>query len=304
MVTPAGARNRTIEPLMSIKDFFALSYKGFAFYRVVNNAQHRKRLAFLGDSVLKTQVIKVLFAKEGLCCHDLCVQTDTYVANASLAKVFDRLQFPEAIRATHKVLLMQHWYSTHTKGTFVEALLGATALVAPDQTCEVVGKIMAMFEEQKLDVEAPDEAAAEQKAETDKLLNPATVSKQTQAPCIHLCKSKPCVLVSVCSEAKTAPRGSMRSTQSKVKAGAVMSTTEASCKKATRASAQAVSATQLEHPPAPVQFSKNKNQEISSCQAERQGMLRCKKKNLQEKVTAVYMLICCILHLTVKVGGL
>lgn len=133
--------------LISLIGFFLLCSSDFSFKQVCFDELYRRRLAFFGDAVLKVTVIKILMARKGLECPHLHVRTEKFLTNASLSVLFDKLQFKEGIdRALGLTECKATSYTTHAKATYVEAMLGATELLAPQHTCAVVTSMMDMLE--------------------------------------------------------------------------------------------------------------------------------------------------------------
>ena len=58
--------------IASLTDFFLLRDSEISFERVCMDTPYRKRLAFLGEAVLKPYVVKFLVARQGLQWIDLC----------------------------------------------------------------------------------------------------------------------------------------------------------------------------------------------------------------------------------------
>lgn len=132
---------------VSLIGFFLLCNSNFSFPQVCSDDAYRRRLAFFGDAVLKFTVIKILMARKGLQWPGLHSMTEKFITNASLSVVFDKLQFRDGIdKALGLTVCPSASYSTHTKATFVEAMLGATDLLAPQHTCAVVTSLMDMLE--------------------------------------------------------------------------------------------------------------------------------------------------------------
>lgn len=130
--------------IASLTDFFLLRDSEFSFERVCTDTPYRKRLAFLGDAVLKPYVVKFLVARQGLQWIDLCRQTEHLVSNAYLSVVFEKLKLQKSIDS-----YVGQWGTNdiHDKATYVEAMLGLTEMLAPKNSCTVVANIISLLNE-------------------------------------------------------------------------------------------------------------------------------------------------------------
>ncbi len=105
-----------------------------------------KRLAFLGDAVLKSYVVTELIGRGGICCAGLCSRTESYITNKNLSLVFDKLSFGTAISWTIPFFFGVSRPSTRFMGTCIESMLGSTELHCPERTHEVVVRLMECME--------------------------------------------------------------------------------------------------------------------------------------------------------------
>lgn len=165
---------------------------------------YRKRLAFLGDAVLKSDVVKYLVARQGLQWPDLCRHTEYFVSNASLSVVFEKLQLQKAIDS---YVLKSGITSVHNKATYIEALLGSTEMLAPKQTCKVVAKVINL-----LKGTLPRPLPLEPLLFEMKLAKSATTKKPCRLSCADTLRSR------AASKAPTADHGEESTSKSKAKA--------------------------------------------------------------------------------------
>ncbi len=105
-----------------------------------------KRLAFLGDAILKAYVITELIRRGGICCAGLCSTTESYITNKNLSFVFTKLSFGTAMSLTVPSFFGHSLPSTKLMGTCIERMLGCTEMYCPESTYAVVVVLMEFLE--------------------------------------------------------------------------------------------------------------------------------------------------------------
>lgn len=126
--------------------FFHLQNSTFDWEYLLTHETYMKRLAFLGDAVLKSYVVTDLIGRGGICCAGLCSRTESYITNKNLSLVFDKLSFGTAISWTAPSFFGISRPSTKLMGTCIESMLGCTEMHRPERTYEVVVRLMEFLE--------------------------------------------------------------------------------------------------------------------------------------------------------------
>lgn len=146
----ATTRSKSRLLVTAIIAFFHLENSTFDWEYLFTNIRYMKRLAFLGDAVLKPYVVTELISREGICSAGLCSRTESYITNKNLSLVFDKLSFGVAISLTVPSFFGLSLPCTKLMGTIIESMLGCTEMYCPEYTYEVVVVLMDFIDKSNL----------------------------------------------------------------------------------------------------------------------------------------------------------
>ena len=150
-ITTTTTRSKSRLLVTAIIAFFHLENTTFDWEYLFTDKQYMKRLAFLGDAVLKPYVVTELIRREGICCAGLYSRTESYITNKNLSLIFDKLSFGIAMSLTVPSFFGLSLPSTKLMGTIIESMLRCTEMYCPEYTYKVVVVLMELMEKSNLE---------------------------------------------------------------------------------------------------------------------------------------------------------
>lgn len=148
--TTTTTRSKSRLLVTAIIAFSHLENTTFDWEYLFTDKQYMKRLAFLGDAVLKPYVVTELIRRKGICCAGLYSRTGSYITNKNLSLIFDKLSFGIAMSLTVPSFFGLSLPSTKLMGTIIESMLGCTEMYCPEYTYKVVVVLMEFLEKSNL----------------------------------------------------------------------------------------------------------------------------------------------------------